>query len=152
METKEVSITVHSSPGYEQQETEQMELLTSGILTVGDRAGHYDLSYQESLVSGLEGTTTSFKITPRRVLLVRSGTVSNQMLFEEGRQHNAHYATPYGSMQVTVCASRVKQTLTPEGGSLEIDYSMEIDHAMVGSNSLRIQVSLPRGGEKPLPA
>jgi uncharacterized beta-barrel protein YwiB (DUF1934 family) len=139
MKTKDVSITIKGLPVYENQ-AEGMEFLTMGTLSVGEKEGHYDLAYQESELTGMEGTTTTFKITPKRILLMRMGSVNNQMLFEKGRKHNAIYATPFGNMQVGVCASHVFSSVTESGGELEIDYSIEIDHALVGANSLRISV------------
>lgn len=140
MRTKDVSITIQGRPAYEEQGEDMVELLTKGTLAIGDKEGHYDLSYEESELTGMQGTTTTFKITPRRILLMRSGPVNNQMLFEEGRRHTAVYATPYGNLQVGVKASHVFSSIGEGGGDMEIDYAIEIDHAMAGENSLRIRV------------
>lgn len=140
MKTKDVNITIQGRPAYEAQEEDTVELLTKGTLAIGEKEGHYDLSYEETELTGMQGTTTTFKITPRRILLMRSGPVNNQMLFEEGRRHTAVYATPYGNLQVGVCASHVFSSIGECGGDMEIDYAIEIDHAMAGENSLRIRV------------
>lgn len=140
MKLKDVNITIQGRPAYETQEADAVELLTKGTLAIGEKEGHFDLSYEETELTGMQGTTTTFKITPRRILLMRSGPVNNQMLFEEGRRHTAVYATPYGNLQVGVCASHVFSSIGECGGDMEIDYAIEIDHAMAGENSLRIRV------------
>ena len=40
------------------------------------------LSYEESEVTGMEGTTTTFEVRGGRVSLTRAGKVNSQMVFE----------------------------------------------------------------------
>ncbi len=140
MRVKDVTITIQGKPAYEGQDEEAVQLITQGTLAIGEKAGHYDLTYEETELTGMQGTTTTFKITPKRILLMRSGPVNNQMLFEEGRRHTALYATPYGQMQVGVCARHVRNSMGDCGGDMEIDFSIDIDHAMAGENSLYVNV------------
>ncbi len=140
MALKAVTNTIQRTHAYEEQEEAAVQIITRGTLAIGEKAGHYDLSYEETELTGLQGTTTTFKITPKRILLMRSGPVNNQMLFEEGRRHTALYSTPYGQMQVGVCARHVCNRMGDSGGDMEIDYSIDIDHAMAGENSLYVNV------------
>ena len=68
------------------------------------------------------------------------------MVFEEGRRHLSMYETPYGALSVGVNTRRMHSDLGLAGGSIEIDYAIEIDHAVAGQNLFRIQVR-----EKKLP-
>ena len=119
--------------------TDEMELVTEGRLTANS-AGGYTVSYEESEITGLEGTTTVLRVEGPRVTLLREGTVNSQMVFEEGRRHLSMYETPYGSLSVGVNTRRMKNTLGENGGDLEIDYALEIDNLLAGRTLFRMSV------------
>ena len=72
--------------------------------------------------------------------MIRTGTVCSQMIFELGRKHTALYQTPFGSMEVGISAKEIDVGLSDHGGHLNIDYAIEIDHAMAGRNQFLIDV------------
>lgn len=118
---------------------DEMELVTAGRL-VRDERGGFTVSYQESELTGLEGTTTVVRIDGPRVTLLREGTVNSQMVFEEGRKHLSMYETPYGALSVGVNTRRMRSTVGEAGGDLEIDYAIEIDNLLAGQNFFRMTV------------
>lgn len=118
---------------------DELELVTAGQL-VRDERGGFTVSYQETELTGLEGTTTVVRIDGPRVTLLREGTVNSQMVFEEGRKHLSMYETPYGSLSIGVDTHRVKSTVGEGGGDLEIDYAIEIDNLVAGRNFFRMNV------------
>ena len=64
-------ISIKGVQRYENADPDTMELVTAGRL---EREGNsYTLSYQESELTGLEGTLTTFQIEPDRVTLLRVG-------------------------------------------------------------------------------
>ena len=115
-----------------------MELVTEGRLEQDGNS--YTLSYQESELTGLEGTLTTFQVEPDRVTLLRVGEFNSQMVFQEGRRHLAMYNTPYGSMTIGVNTRHLQADLTECGGDIEIDYAIEIDHTVAGRNVFQINV------------
>ena len=117
---------------------DEMELVTEGRLICNDKG--VLVSYQETELTGLQGTTTMLRINGPVVTLLREGTVNSQMVFEEGRRHLSMYETPYGSMSVGINTRRVKSTIGETGGDLEIDYAIEIDNLMVGRNFFSMHV------------
>ncbi len=135
---KEVIISIRGAQSYENAEEDSIELVTSGTLSRNETG--YQLSYMESELTGLEGTTTTFQVEKDRVTLVRLGEINSQMVFEEGQKHISMYETPYGSMTVGVAAHRVHSNLDETGGSIEINYALEIDHAIAGVNYFHIHV------------
>lgn len=135
---KNVMISIRGFQAYEGTEENTMSLLTEGKLAQTE--GGYELTYEESELTGMEGTTTVFQIQGPRVTLLRTGSVCSQMVFEEGRRHLSLYSTPYGTLEVGVSTSRLCSTISSQGGKLEIDYSIEIDHALAGCNAFRISV------------
>ena len=115
-----------------------MELVTAGRL-MKDKAG-YTLSYQESEITGLEGTLTTIQVEGEQVTLMRMGEFNSQMVFQEGRRHLSMYNTPYGAMSVGVNTRHLLADLSDKGGDIEIDYAIEIDHAIAGRSVFQIKV------------
>ena len=135
---KDVIISIRGTQDYSGTDPDTMELVTEGKLAVQDSA--LCLSYEESELTGMEGTTTVFQVEPEKVTLLRLGSVQSEMVFEEGRRHMSLYSTPYGNMEIGVRARRLNSTLELTGGRLEIDYDIEINHMLAGQSLFRIDV------------
>ena len=114
------------------------ELMTEGTMTLTEEG--MTLSYEETSLTGMEGTTTTFEVCGPRVILTRSGTVNSQMVFEEGRQHTSLYETPFGELSVDIQTSVLKHNLTERGGLMEIKYSIAVEHTVTGRNCFKIRV------------
>ncbi len=145
--TDNVIISIRGKQLYAESDPEEMELVTAGTLK-REGGGRYTISYQESELTGLEGTTTRLHIDGGRVTLLREGSINSQMVFEEGRRHLSMYETPYGALSIGVSTRRMRSTLGEAGGDLEIDYAIEIDNLIAGQNLFRMNVkrnpSLPQ--------
>ena len=105
-----VMISVRGEQYFDGVDPDATELMTEGTLETTDTG--LLLRYRESELTGMEGTETTFEIGPRRVILRRSGSVSSQMVFEEGQQHTSLYETPYGELTVDIQTSRLLHNLT----------------------------------------
>ena len=136
---KSVIISIKGKQSYENVEDETIELVTEGLLAK-EGEGAYTLSYQESELTGLEGTLTTFQIEDGRITLMRHGEVNSQMVFEEGRRHLSMYNTPYGALAVGIKTHGMDCRMDDHGGSIEINYAIEIEHAVAGQNLFQIQV------------
>ena len=137
--TDNVIISIKGKQIYAESAPEEMELVTSGTLK-RDGAGGYTVSYQETELTGLEGTVTRLHIKDGQVTLLREGSINSQMVFEEGRRHLSMYETPYGALSIGVSTRRMRSTLGEAGGELEIDYAIEIDNLIAGQNLFRMNV------------
>ena len=134
-----VLLTIRSEQHFEDMEPDSIELMTAGTLT-STGAGELVLSYQESELTGLEGTTTTFEVRGPQVILSRTGSVNSQMVFEEGKQHTSLYETPFGGLAIDVQTSRLRHSLTERGGLMDLRYSISVDHSVTGRNAFRIRV------------
>lgn len=141
---KQVIISIKGLQDYEQTGKDRIELVTQGSLR-RDK-GTLTLSYAESELTGLEGTTTTIQVEPERVTMMRTGQVNTQMVFQEGRRHLAMYNTPYGAMTVGINTRHLFAELSDEGGDIEIDYNIELDHAVAGRNIFKINVRQAQPG------
>lgn len=137
--TENVIISIRGQQLYDEREPDVMELVTAGTLET-DPEGGYKLSYQESELTGLEGTKTVFLVRGNQITLTREGGVNSVMVFEEGMRHLSMYETPFGALSVGINTRRMKNELNAGGGEIEIDYAIEIDHAVTGQNLFQIKV------------
>lgn len=136
---KSVVISIKGKQSYQDTEDEVVELVTEGLL-VKEGEEEYTLSYQESELTGLEGTLTTFQVEQGHIVLLRVGGVNAQMVFEEGRRHFSMYETPFGAFSIGINTRRMRSTLGENGGDIRIDYAIEIDHAVAGQNFFHINV------------
>jgi len=144
---KDVLISIKGLQRYEGAPPDLVELVTKGRL---ERTGRgYTLSYQESELTGLEGTLTTFQVEGEQVTLLRVGEFNSQMVFQEGRRHLSMYNTPYGAMAIGVNTRHLSAELNDQGGDIEIDYAIEVDHAVTGRNIFQINVKEADGGSTP---
>ena len=135
---KKVILTVRGQQLFEGLEADGTELITEGVLYRQGQA--LCLSYAESELTGMEGTTTTFSLKGPQVILTRSGKVNSQMIFEEGRQHTSLYETPYGELSVDIQTSGLRHNLGERGGLVEIRYSIAVEHTVTGRNRFKIRV------------
>lgn len=145
---KEVVISIKGMQNYEGILPDVIELVTEGRLA-RDGAS-YTLSYQESELTGLEGTLTTIHVDGEQVTLMRVGEFNSQLVFQEGRRHLSMYNTPYGAMTIGVNTRHLLAELTDQGGDIEVDYSVEVDHALAGRNIFLINVREAKGGQESL--
>ena len=138
-----VIISIKGSQLYEGQDPDVTELVTAGTLR-REQEG-YTIAYQETELTGLEGTTTKLRIEGPRVTLLRQGSVNSQMIFEVGRKHLSMYETPYGALAVGIETRRLKNTVDEAGGDLEIDYAIEIDNLLAGKSRFQLNVKKKPG-------
>ena len=117
---------------------EEMVVNTSGILTEKD--GRIELSYEESELTGMEGSTTavSFKAdNPSLITMVREGSVSTALVFEQGKRHRCAYNTPYMPFELCVHTLKVDNRLMSDKTAF-IDYIIEIRGAKAEHTKLEI--------------
>lgn len=139
MTTDNVIISIKGKQIYAECAPEEIELVTAGVME-RDGQGGCIISYQESELTGLEGTTTSFEVRGPQVILSRTGSVNSQMVFEEGKQHTSLYETPFGELAIDIQTSRLRHSLTERGGLLDLRYSISVDHSATGRNAFKIRV------------
>ena len=127
---QEVVLAIRGRQSYEDQEPDIIELTTDGTMEFRD--GGWDISYEETALTGLEGVTTTFRVEPGKVTLRRTGALNSEMIFEKGVRHDSLYQMPFGTMMLTVCANSIFFDITPEGGMIDLVYTIDIEHSEAG--------------------
>ena len=136
---KDVIISINSLFSFEEGEEQQMEFTTDGYYFYEDEVGC--LSYEETEVTGLEGTRTSLFVMPDQVVVDREGTVTSRMVFKEGLKSAFQYATPFGSATMGINTRRIRQNMGLNGGKVEIDYVVDMEHMVASRNKFEITVT-----------
>ena len=127
---RDVVLSLTGKQSYDGQDPEVIELVTDG--TMEFREGGWDISYEESELTGLAGVTTTFRVEPGKVTLTRTGSLKSQMVFQEGVPHDSLYQMPFGALLITVCAKFLYFDIVPDGGMIDLQYSIEIEQTAAG--------------------
>lgn len=125
-----VVLSIEGRQTYADQEPEIIELVTEG--TMEFTKGGWDISYEESALTGLEGVTTTFRVEPGKVILTRKGALNSQMVFQEGIPHDSLYQMAFGTLMLTVKATSVFFDIVPDGGVIDLSYNINIENTEAG--------------------
>ena len=136
-----ISIKGEQQISPDEEQGEVIEFVTSGSFGIVNGVCH--IKYSESRLTGMEGTKTHVSVDGGKVTVIRSGYISSQMIFEKGQKHLSLYETPAGAFTIGVNAFDVGSQFDENGGSLWVDYSIEIDNAVAGYNYFSIDVKRP---------
>lgn len=134
-----VMLSIRGRQTYLDQEPDVIELVTEGTMEQDGTA--WELCYEESALTGLEGVTTNFRIEPQVITLTRTGRLNSQMVFQEGVFHDSLYQMEFGALMITVCASRIRTELTEAGGFVELVYGIEIEQSTAGVIDYYLQIT-----------
>ena len=128
---KDVVLSLRGVQTYIGQEPDEIELVTDGVLT--QRESGWEISYEESKLTGLEGVTTTFLLEDHCVTLTRTGKLNSQMVFREGVEHESLYQMEFGALLIAVCATGIHWEITPEGGTVDLNYRIRIEDSAAGT-------------------
>lgn len=125
-----VVLTIRGKQSYEDQEPDIIELTTEGTMEFRD--GGWDISYEETELTGLAGVTTTFRVEPDRVILSRTGQLRSEMIFQKGVVHESLYQMDFGALMIRVCAEHLYFDIVPDGGMIDLIYSIDIENSAMG--------------------
>jgi len=135
---EKIMISIDGTQNFGNGDSNNVELTTAGELNV--LADSYTLKYEESELTGMEGTTTEITVSNDGIVsLMRSGTVNSNMIFEEGKRHLSYYDTNDGAFSIGVFASYVDTVLEQNYGEISITYAMDVDDKPIGENEIRVR-------------
>ena len=128
----------------ENDEVEAEVFFTEAVMDISS-TGIFTIRYEESELSGMEGTTTELIFTkdePTLVTLRRTGTVRCALVMEEHRQHSGVYETPVMPLDLTVITHSLRNTVTEDGGILDAYYSLRFGTITTTRTRLRVEVTV----------
>lgn len=136
--TQRVMLSIQGRQSYQGQEPDAIRLVTEGTMKLQD--GGWDITYQESELTGLEGVTTTFRVEPGVITLKRTGKLNSQMVFRQGQRHDSLYQMEFGALMISVCPQQVLFDLTPEGGFIDLVYDIDIEKSTGGSIDYHLDI------------
>ena len=134
-----VRLKIRGVQSYDGQEPDVIELVTEGTLEHQKQV--WEISYEESDLTGLAGVTTVFRVGPRGVSLKRTGRLQSQMIFREGVRHESLYQMELGALMIAVQAQSIHSDLTEAGGTVDITYSIEIEQSAQGMVEYHLEIT-----------
>lgn len=141
---KKAMITIRGTQKAQNEEPQTVEFITGGKLQRFGRK--LRVSYEESDLTGMEGVTAAFEVDGDRVTLERTGKLRSRMEFVEGQKTESLYSMDFGAMLLGVTARRVESHMTDEGGSIHLEYGVELEQNFLGLNTYDIQVKTVEEG------
>ena len=131
-------LSIQGRQNYADQEPEVIELVTEGTMEFTN--GGWDISYEESALTGLEGVTTTFRVEPGKVILTRTGKLNSQMVFQKGVSHDSLYKMEFGALMITVQATYIFFDIVPDGGMIDLSYTINIENTEAGTIDYHLDI------------
>lgn len=105
-------------------EDECIEIVSPGSFFKED--DEYVATYEETELSGLGDTLTTFKIGENYFNLIREGDVNTNMEFKNGSSSSILYNTPHGGLSIKIKTNDVNIDINEAGGKVKVDYDVII--------------------------
>ena len=135
---RDVVLSIRGSQKYENQEPETIELVTEGTMEFTD--GGWDIRYEESALTGLEGVVTTFRVEPGKIILKRTGKLNSLMVFRQGVPHDSLYQMEFGALMITVEAKFLWFDILPDGGTIDLTYAISIENTEAGTIDYHLDI------------
>lgn len=135
---KNAVISISSIQGT--QKEEPVSVVTPGTFYI--KNNEYYAVYEETEISGMEGTTTTLKIKPEEFVLLRSGTTNAKMHFSNNMENTSLYDTPYGTLQLELKTKEMKIDIDENGGSVFVKYDMKVSGQKLPPTYLDIDIKI----------
>ena len=136
--THKVLLSITGTQTYADQEPDTIELVTEGTMAFTN--GGWDISYQESDLTGLQGVTTTFRVEPDKVTLTRTGPLRSTMEFQVGKSHDSLYELDFGALMITVTTRHLYFDILPDGGCIDLVYDIEIEKSEGGQVDYHLDI------------
>ena len=123
-------------------EDEVIEMSTDA--TIRDDGKNIELKYKESEEMGMPNTTTSLIFTkddPKKLNMVRTGENTAGFVFsdKQKRQRCAYNVAGF-PMELCVCTRSIDNRVTMTGGTLDLDYVIEVQGVKTQRNRFSVKV------------
>lgn len=134
---KNVLVTMKGKQDYTDNK-DCVEFITPGIMKKEENG--YSITYDETEMTGMEGSTTTLKVEGDKITLIRFGSTNSQLIFEKGMRHLGYYETPYGNFTIGTLSSKVQSSITDSGGDIKVSYFLEINGERTSANDLYLSI------------
>ena len=120
---KKVILSITGNQTNEFGEDNKIELITEGLLY--KKGDDFCIEYEESDLSGLEGTRTTIRVEDKRIYLERTGAHESRYVFEKGKKYINYSETPIGNIEMGIYPTVINSDMQDDSGSLGIKYQLD---------------------------
>lgn len=116
-----------------------------GVVSPGDFCEieeGFKVEYEETEISGMEGTRTIIIIKGDSFDLIREGTTETKMEFQNNKRTVSMYKTPYGILDINIYTIKLDININNDGGSIEALYLLEIEGQPPVKTNLIIEIKI----------
>lgn len=135
---KHVIISVTSLQRDENGKDEKISLETPGIY--GEEGDMKYVTYRETKLAGMEGTTTTLRMYGDHVNLIREGNFLQNQEYRMGKKSVSKYETPMGVLKVTVVTKEIENSITAGNGRMRLSYDVELEGLFTHLNEIIVDV------------
>ncbi|WML36580.1 DUF1934 domain-containing protein [Clostridium sp. OS1-26] len=119
-------------------ENDVIEVVTPGDFYEKD--GSYYAVYKETEISGMEGTTTTLKISNDKFSIIRIGSTSAKMEFDKKAKSVSMYNTPYGTLELKIETKTLSVDVGEKGGDIKVNYNLSVSGQTPQNTQLKINI------------
>jgi uncharacterized beta-barrel protein YwiB (DUF1934 family) len=135
---KPVKIRIVSAVQDENGKQQPSEQICFGRMA--EKNGTNYVFYEESEVTGLEGTKTTIKWNDERIIILRSGTLDHRQEFCQGLVDKSLYQTPYLKIPLETATKYLYTGFRKGTWNLEIEYSLSHSGQPYGDMKILIEI------------
>lgn len=106
-------------------DSDSLELITEGSYT--HNGDTYTIEYEESVLSGMEGTKTIISVHGAAISMERVGSHNSHFIFEDGKIFKGNYLTPFGFVELEMFPTLMGYRFREQEGRLDLEYQLELD-------------------------
>ena len=117
---------------------EVIEVVTPGKFHLGE--SEFKAVYEESEISGMDGTTTTLVIKDDVLVLEREGSTSTRMEFKKGEDVISLYNTPYGMMNINISTKELDIDMDEDGGVKYTKYVLGLEGQPGITTELKVKI------------
>ena len=117
---------------------EVIEVVTPGKFHLGE--SEFKAVYEESEISGMDGTTTTLVIKYDVLVLEREGSTSTRMEFKKGEDVISLYNTPYGMMNINISTKELDIDMDEDGGVIYTKYVLGLEGQPGITTELKVKI------------
>ena len=117
---------------------EVIEVVTPGKFHLGE--SEFKAVYEESEISGMDGTTTTLVIKDDVLVLEREGSTSTRMEFQKGEDVISLYNTPYGMMNINISTKELDIDMDEDGGVIYTKYVLGLEGQPGITTELKVKI------------
>lgn len=98
------------------------------------------VKYDETEISGMEGTETTMIIKEDSFDLIREGTTETKMEFKKNKENVVLYKTPYGIMNIKTYTKGLYIDVDETGGTVDLAYTLILEEEQVVKTNLFVNI------------